>query len=172
MAAINLYKNALRLLCLGLISGMLNSCIVAPDTYQGNGIWARSDGSTYQAPAPVRVRAIEAAGRPRIFESIRTIEDQSINAQGQTVIRQRDESTINMNFSIYVILENGEEYRLNFDANGKNGETRYVSRSFTGRNGYPYTVAGNLRLSRYDALFNVTITTKGLSSWQGSVVIR
>ncbi|MGJ8642620.1 MAG: hypothetical protein ACSHX9_04360 [Luteolibacter sp.] len=172
MTNINFRKHALRLLSLGFTFGMLNSCIVAPDSYQGNGIWARPDGSTYQAPAPVRVRAVESAGRPRIFESVRTIEDKSVNSQGQTVIRQRDESTININFSMYVILENGEEYILNFDANGKNGETRYVSRTFTGRNGYSYTVSGNIRLSRYDSLFNVSISTKGLSTWQGSVVIR
>lgn len=172
MAISNLRKNARILFSLSFALGMLNSCIVAPDTYQGNGTWVRPDGSTYQAAPPVRVVAVELTRKARIFEMTRTIQDQDKDAQGQIVDRQRSNSIINMNFSTTVVLENGERYIVNFTAAGAPGETQYVSDSFTGRNGYKYVVSGNLRVSRSPTNFNTRVTTKGLPTWQGSVTIR
>lgn len=172
MARINLRKNALPLLYLGFSIGMLNSCITAPDTYQGNGIWVKADGTSYQAAAPVRVAAVGLTRKARIFQMTRTIQDQDKNAQGQTIDRQRRKSIINMNFSTTVVLENGERYIVNFTAAGEPGETQYVSDRFTGKNGYRYVVSGNLRVSNRPTNFNMRVTTKGLPTWQGSVMVR
>ena len=172
MAKIDILKSAPRLLGIGFILTVLNSCIVAPDTYQGNGTWVKADGTTYQAAPPVRVTNVAVYGRARVREIAATVEDQDKNAQGQTVVRQRTYSQIGMDVKLLVTLENGEQHYVQLTFGGEPGETDHEYDTFTANNGNRYTVSGNLRVSTSPTNLNFRVTSKGLPTYQGSLTVR
>lgn len=142
------------------------------DTYQGNGIWQKPDGSTYQAPAPLNISKVQSSWGPKIRETIRSIEDSSVNSQGQTVILQKEAATIQLAFGVMVTLENGEQHEMSFNVAGDRNSSQYTSASFTGSNGYAYHASGNVYLSSFSPTFNLSITSKGIEWWRNTIPLR
>ena len=142
------------------------------DSYQGNGIWQKADGSTYRAPAPLNITKVQSSWGPKIRETIRSIEDSSVNSQGQTVIQQKEVSTIQLAFGVMVTLENGEQHEMSFNVSGDRNGLQYTSASFTGSNGYTYYASGNVYLSSFSPTFNLSITSKGTEWWRNTIPLR
>ncbi|MGY8646505.1 MAG: hypothetical protein ACKVLL_04030 [Verrucomicrobiales bacterium] len=165
------FSKTLKFLGLALSVCLLTQC-GAPDSYQGNGIWLKADGSTYQGAAPVTVSRAQNLGSLYVRERVRVTEQESTNSQGQTVIREKEVTTVDMDFRVLVTLENGEQHEMSFSVSGDRNSSQYTSASFNGSNGYSYRASGRVQLSQYSPNFTMTISSKGISSWQGSIPLR
>jgi hypothetical protein len=107
----NLILKSAKTLALGIPILFLNNCGPG-DTYQGNGIWSKSDDSTYQGAAPLQVTSVQLNGNPFVRERVEVVENKSTNNQEQIVIREREAVIVEMDFLVTVTLENGEQHQL------------------------------------------------------------
>jgi len=142
------------------------------DTYQGNGVWQKADGSTYEAPAPLNIAKAQRSWGPNMRETIKMVEDSSVNSQGQTVIQEKEAATIQVTFGVMVTLENGEQHEMSFNVSGDRNSSQYTSAFFTGSNGYSYRASGNVHLSSFNPTFNLSISSKGAGWWQSTIPLR
>lgn len=165
------FSKTLKSLGLALSVCLLTQC-GAPDSYQGNGIWQKEDGSTYRGAAPLTVSRVQSLGGPYVRERIRVTEQQSTNSQGQIVIREKEVATVQMDFRVLATLENGEQHEMSFNVSGDRNSSQYTSASFSGSNGYSYRASGQVQLSQYNPTFRITISSKGISNWQGTIPLR
>jgi len=166
-----LFKKLLQRLSLTFAFGLLTHC-GAPDSYQGDGMWLKADGTSYRGPAPMTVSNVQVLGSPYIRERIRETEEKSTNSQGQIVIRQKEITTIQMNFQLLVTLENGEQHQMSFSISGNHNDSQYTSSLFTGSNGYSYRASGQVQLSQFNPTYQMTISSKGAANWQGTIPLR
>ncbi|MDB4449701.1 hypothetical protein N9127_01435 [Akkermansiaceae bacterium] len=142
------------------------------DTYQGDGVWRKADGSTYQAPAPLNILKVQSSWGPNMRKTIRTVENSSVNSQGQTVIQEKEATTIEVTFGLLVTLENGEQHEMSFNVSGDRNSSQYASASFIGSNGYSYNASGNVYLSSFNPTFNLSISSKGIEWWRNTITLR
>lgn len=167
----NLILKSAKTLALGIPILLLNNCGPG-DTYQGNGIWSKSDGSTYRGAAPLRVTSVQLDGNPFVRERVNVVENKSTNNQGQIVIREKEAVIVEMDFLVTVTLENGEQHQLSYSVSGNQNSNQYVNRSFTGSNGYRYSTTGTVLLSQFNPSFNININSKGIANWQDTIRLR
>ncbi|MFT6181374.1 MAG: hypothetical protein ACI9NQ_000359 [Paracoccaceae bacterium] len=165
------FSKSLKSLGLALSVCLLTQC-GAPDSYQGNGVWQKEDGSTYRGAAPMTVSRAQSLGRPYVRERVRVTEEKSTNSHGQAVIREKEVTTIQMDFRVLVTLESGEQHEMSFNVSGDRNSSKYTSASFVGSNGYSYRASGQVQLSQYSSNFRMTIRSKGIPNWQGSIPLH
>ena len=138
-----------RILGMGCLAGLmvwLGGCAtMQPDRYQGEGLWIRGDGTTYSGAPLLAVAAVEIV-HSRVRERAYVTEEQSTNAQGQVVIREKTALTMNVEVELSIRLENGEIHALRWLGEGPEGVRRYQSGSFTAANAKVYVVTGNIHL--------------------------
>ena len=139
-----------------------------PDRYQGNGIWVRGDGTTYQAPPPLNVSYAEIVD-VSFKERVRVEESKSVNEAGQTVIREKEVTEFDVSMDVKVELDNGETYQLFFTGRGPAGSTVASVASFSASNGYNYSASGLIFMQPDKARVQRNITSKGPIRYQNTL---
>jgi hypothetical protein len=140
-----------------------------PDQYVGEGIWMRGDGSTYEAPAPLSI--VEARiTNYRVDQNARTEISETIDEDGQKVIREKDIIEVDTGLDIEVELEEGSTYNIYLQGTGRVNQQSTSNASFTGPNGYIYTVAGTIYHSLDRPRVFVNITSKGPVQYRNTLV--
>lgn len=157
------------LLLVTLISILFSGCAsLQPDRYEGNGIWVRGDGTTYQAAAPLNVVYAEILDA-RFTERVRVEESKTTNDQGQTVIREKEITEFDVSIDVLVELENGETYQLFFTGRGPSGSTVASGASFTASNNYRYSASGLIFMQPDKARIQLNISSKGPIRYQNTL---
>lgn len=120
----------------------------------------------------MRVTSAQLAAAPFVRERTRVSEDKTTNNQGQTVIREKEATTVEMDFVMTITLENGEQHQQSFSVAGDRNSSQYVTQYFTGSNGYTYTTSGSVLLSSFNPTFSFRVASKGTGNWQSRLTLR
>lgn len=158
------------LLSIALAVILMSGCAsLRPDRYQGNGIWVRGDGTTYNAPAPIQVAYADIMDA-NFKERVRVKEERSTNDKGETVIREKEIVEYDVTVDVLVELENGETYQLFFTGSGPRGATTSATSSFSASNGYSYSAVGLIYLQPDKTRLQIRISSRGPINYQNTLV--
>lgn len=140
-----------------------------PDQHIGDGVWMRGDDTTYEAPEPLQVVDASIISH-RTETRNRTETQETENADGDKVIREKDIIELNMGVDIEIELEDGSVYNVYLTGTGRVNQQVSSQASFTASNGYIYSVNGTLYTSLDRPRVLLTITSKGPVRYQNTLL--
>ena len=140
-----------------------------PDQHIGDGVWMRGDGTTYEAPEPLQVVDARIVSHRSETRS-RTETQETENADGDKVIREKDIIELDVGMDIEIELEDGSVYNVYLTGTGRVNQQVGSQASFTASNGYIYSVNGRLYTSLDRPRVLLNITSKGPVRYQNTLV--
>lgn len=162
-------RSLLQTITLAVLGLSLTACThLTPERHIGNGVWQRGDGTTFEAPPPLRITKVQSRDL-KVSTRQETAREESKDAQNRTVIRELATIFVDARLNVAITLEDGSVHEVGLAASGPVDSSVPAQAAFTGPNGYRYPIFATLHLHFPDPRVDVRISSRGPVSYETSL---